>query len=172
METKNSLDRKRVTFIKVLNNLGARHILAILLSLVLSGAAIAFIGHTLYKSTQDELMLNAEMDVMQSTERFNNYLSVDKNTLIIAGYSVNDMLINDAPEKEILRYLTEQTEGLTGAIDKSFTGHKLTKDTDGKYKATYYINGKATNAADYQRKYKSDFQKCQQEMAELNKTSS
>lgn len=125
------MSSKKVAYRKVLENIGSRHLIAILISIVLSGVAIFNIGQMLYKSAHNELMLNAEMDVMQSTERFNNYLAADKNALIIAGYSVNNMLMNDAPKKEILRYLTEQTEGLTGAIDKSFTG--LYGWVDGEY---------------------------------------
>ncbi len=116
------MNSRNISFRKIIDNIGLRQILAILLSVLLSGSAIYYIGHTLYDVTRSELMLQGEMDVIESTERFNNYLAVDRNALIITGYTVNNHLVKKASTETILRYMEEQTEGLTGAIDKSFTG--------------------------------------------------
>lgn len=116
------MTNRNITIRKVIGNIGLKQIFAIFISLVLSGAAIYFMGNALYNSTRDKLLLQSEMNVNESTDRFNNYLAADKNALIIAGYTVNNFLMKDVTNDRILRYMTEQTEGLTGAIDKSFTG--------------------------------------------------
>ena len=107
---------------KVLKNLGRRQLTALILSFLLTGAAILFIGYSFYRSTKAELELRGEMDVIQSAERFNAYLSYDRNALIVAGYKVNSLLMKNAPAEDILRYLEAQTEDVTNAIDESFTG--------------------------------------------------
>ncbi len=107
---------------KALGILNIRHLLAIVLSIVLALGAVGYIGRMLYQSTQAELELRGEMDVIQSTDRFNAYLIVDKNVLIVAGNAVNQMLVSGASNQKILAYLTEQTESLMNTIAKSFTG--------------------------------------------------
>ena len=107
---------------KVLKNLGRRQLTALILSFLLTGAAILFIGYSFYRSTKAELELRGKMDVIQSAERFNAYLSYDRNALIVAGYKVNSLLMKNAPAEDILRYLEAQTEDVTNAIDESFTG--------------------------------------------------
>ena len=88
---------------KVLKNLGRRQLTVLILSFLLTGAAILLIGYSFYRSTKAELELRGEMDVIQSAERFNAYLSYDRNALIVAGYKVNSLLMKNAPTEEILR---------------------------------------------------------------------
>lgn len=107
---------------KALGILNIRHLLAIVLSIVLALGAVGYIGRMPYQSTQAELELRGEMNVLQSTDRFNAYLIVDKNVLIVAGIAVNQMLVSGASNQKILAYLTEQTESLMNTIAKSFTG--------------------------------------------------
>ena len=75
-----------------------------MLSIVLALGAVGYIGRMLYQSTQAELELRGEMDVLQSTDRFNAYLIVDKNVLIVAGNAVNQMLVSGASNQKILAY--------------------------------------------------------------------
>ena len=89
---------------KALGILNIRHLLAIVLSIVLALGAVGYIGRMLYQSTQAELELRGEMDVLQSTDRFNAYLIVDKNVLIVAGNAVNQMLVSGASNQKILAY--------------------------------------------------------------------
>lgn len=113
---------ERLSVRKVIDNLDRKHIAGILLWVVLTGAAISFIGQMLYRATQEELRLRGELDVIQSADRFNTYLIADRNALILAENGVNKLLVAGAPTENILNYITEETENLTGSLAKSFTG--------------------------------------------------
>ncbi len=75
---------RKITFMKVIRNIGGRHLLALVLSVVLSAIAIGMIGNMLFRSEQAKCELRGEMDVIESAERFNEYLAVDRNALIAA----------------------------------------------------------------------------------------
>ena len=113
---------EKISVRKAFKNLDGKHVLAILLWVVISGAAILFIGQMLYRSTETELELRGEQDVIQSAERFNSYLNETKNALMLAENSVDKMLIEGAPTEKILDYLVEETENLSLKLAKSFTG--------------------------------------------------
>lgn len=116
------MNKKRLSLSQVVKNFDRKHILTIILSITLSFAAISIMGSMLYQATQDELEMRGEIDVIQSSDRFNSYLIVDKNALIVAGNDVNKMLLDGAPTDEILEYLTTQSDNLTSTLAKSFTG--------------------------------------------------
>ena len=116
------MDEKRETTRAVLKNLGGRYLIALLLAMLISAAAISYIGQRLYITTDAELELRGEVDVARSAERFNSYLVFDRNALIIASYEVNRLLVADAPTEDILAYMTQQSERMIHAIDEDFTG--------------------------------------------------
>ena len=106
----------------VLRNLDRRHLIAIILSVFLSAAAIGYIGNMLYQSTRAELELRGEIDVIKSAERFDEYLVVDKNALLTAARGVNQMLLAQARTETILGYLVVQSDRMADAVAESFTG--------------------------------------------------
>lgn len=106
----------------VINNLDKKHIARIILSIILASFAIGFTGHILYNATHEELELRGEMDVVQSSDRFNSYLIVDKNALLVAANNVNKMLLDGSSNEEILEYITVQSDNLSDTLAKSFTG--------------------------------------------------
>jgi diguanylate cyclase (GGDEF)-like protein len=112
----------KTSIIKVLKNVGTKQLIAFLLAIILAGGAIGYLGSVLYKSVSAELKLRGEMDVIESSDRFSQYLIFDKNALKVAGYAVNNMLIHDASNKAILTYMEDQSERMKNALDKSFTG--------------------------------------------------
>ena len=116
------METKRPSVQDVIKNLDLKHLATIVLSIVLTVAAITVIGHMLYKSTQEGLELRGEMDVIQASDRFNAYLIVDKNALIMAANEVNWLLLEGKSTGEILDYITEQTQSLSDTLAKSFTG--------------------------------------------------
>lgn len=116
------MNTKPLPIREVIKNLDAKYLVTIILSIVITVAGISYVGHMLYRATQAELELRGEMDVIQSSDRFNSYLIVDKNALMAAGNAVNRMLISGASADEILEYITAQTESLSDTLAKSFTG--------------------------------------------------
>lgn len=112
----------KTSFVNVFKNLGPKHLITIILSVVLLGTAIGYMGTVLYKSVRAELKERGEMDVIESSDRFNQYLDFDKNELKVAGYSINNMLVKKASNEEILDYMEIQSKRMKNALDKSFTG--------------------------------------------------
>ena len=89
----------------VLKNLGSRHIVTIFISIVLTLGAIGYISDMLYQSVNKDLELRSEMDVIQSSDRFSQYLMLEKSELTLTGYTVNGMLIRKADNKQIQDFM-------------------------------------------------------------------
>ena len=58
--------------------------------------------------------------------------------------------------------------GTTGENNSKYTGYKMDKDKDGKYCATYFIDGKKVTRDKYALKYKDDAAKASAELKKLN----
>lgn len=57
----------------------------------------------------------------------------------------------------------------TDTVSSGFTGYKLKKDSDGKYKPTFYENGKTITQAEFMVKHKKEYSACKQELETKNK---
>ena len=106
----------------VLKNLGNRHVVTIFISIVLTLGAIGYISDMLYQSVNKDLELRSEMDVIQSSDRFSQYLMLEKSELTLTGYTVNGMLIRKADNKQIQDFMKAQSRRIKRSLDKSFTG--------------------------------------------------
>ena len=59
---------------------------------------------------------------MQSAKEFDGYFLVRKNTVMLAGHVVDEMIRNGQPNTEILEYLTAESLSIKKSIDKDYTG--------------------------------------------------
>ena len=116
------MNTKDLSISEVIKNLDRKHLATIALSVVMTIAAISFAGHMLYRATRSELELRGEMDVIQSSDRFNAYLIVDKNAMIVAANAVNKLLLEGASTEEILEYMKRESDSLSNTMARSFTG--------------------------------------------------
>ena len=106
----------------VFRNIGARSILAALIVFLLTVAATFVGGIQLYNSTKESIVLQGEVNAQQSAMSFDRYLLVRKNTVLLAGNVLNNMLTEDQPVSEILHYLTTESQSIKDSIDKDYTG--------------------------------------------------
>ena len=53
---------------------------------------------------------------------FDRYRLVRKNTVLLAGNVVNNMLGEDRPINEILEYLIDESQSIKDSIDRDYTG--------------------------------------------------
>ena len=57
-------------------------------------------------------MLQGEINAQQSAMSFDRYLLVRKNTVLLAGNVLNNMVTEDRPVSEILHYLTTESQSI------------------------------------------------------------
>ena len=79
-------------------------------------------GVQLYNSTKESIVLQGEVNAQQSAMSFDRYLMVRKNTVLLAGNVINNMLAEDQPVSEILHYLTTESQSIKDSIDENYTG--------------------------------------------------
>ena len=96
----------------VFKNIGARSIVAALIVFLLTVAATFVGGIQLYNSTKESIVLQGEVNAQQSAMSFDRYLLVRKNTVLLAGNVINNMLAEDQPVGEILHYLTTESQSI------------------------------------------------------------
>ena len=89
---------------------------------LLTVAATFVGGIQLYNSTKESIILQGEVNAQQSAMSFDRYLLVRKNTVLLAGNVVNNMLGEDRPINEILEYLIDESQSIKDSIDRDYTG--------------------------------------------------
>ena len=67
-------------------------------------------------------MLQGEVNAQQSAMSFDRYLMVRKDTVLLSGNVMNNMLQENRPISEILHYLTTESQSIKDSIDKDYTG--------------------------------------------------
>ena len=114
--------KTRSHFRDVFQNIGARSLAAALIVFLLTVSATFVGGLRLYRSTKESIVLQGEVNAQQSAMSFDRYLLVRKNTVLMAGNVVNNMLEEDQPVSEILHYLTTESQSIKDSIDRDYTG--------------------------------------------------
>ena len=62
------------------------------------------------------------MSAVQSAKDFDGYLLVCKNTVMLAGHVVDEMIKNGEATGEILDYLVAESQSIKKSIDMDYTG--------------------------------------------------
>ena len=107
---------------RIIRNMGTKSIVismaAFLFTVVLTGE----VGFHFYDTTKETIHLKAEVNAVESAKQFDNYLLVRKNTVVLAGHVVDEMLREGLPASEILEYLSAESLSIQKSIDKDYTG--------------------------------------------------
>ena len=106
----------------VFKNIGTKSIIAALTVFLLTVAATFAGGIKLYNSTKASIVLQGEVNALQSAESFDHYLMVRKNTVFLASNVINNMIKEARPNSEILNYLTNESQSIKDSIDQDYTG--------------------------------------------------
>lgn len=80
---------------EVFRNIGAKSIVAAVIVFFLTVSATFIGGLRLYNSTKESIVLQGEVNAQQSAMSFDRYLLVRKNTVLLAGNMINNMLEED-----------------------------------------------------------------------------
>ena len=76
----------------VIKNIGLKSVIASTLAFLLTVAATCVGGYRLYQSTKESIHLKGKINAVQSAKEFDGYLLVRKNTVILAGHVVDQMI--------------------------------------------------------------------------------
>ncbi|MBP5280321.1 MAG: response regulator [Erysipelotrichaceae bacterium] len=113
---------KRIPIREVVRNMGRRNIIASSVVFLLTVAVTFAGGYRLYVSVKQGINLQGRVNAVQSAKEFDSYLLVRKNTVILAGHVVDEMIRENQPNSEILEYLTAESLSIKKSIDKDYTG--------------------------------------------------
>ena len=115
-------NKRRFSFKEVVGNMGTRSVVASTLVFLLTIAVTCVGGYQFYRTTKESIHLQGRVNAVQSAKEFDNYLLVRKNTVILAGHVVDEMIREGLPNSEILEYLTAESLSIKKSIDKDYTG--------------------------------------------------
>lgn len=107
---------------EIIRNIGMRSIIASLFVFLLTISATCIGGYQLYKSTKESIHLQGKVNAVQSAKEFDGYLIIRKNTVMLAGSVVDEMIREGKPNSEILDYLTAESLSIKKSIDMDYTG--------------------------------------------------
>ena len=113
---------KRIPIREVIRNMGRRNVIVSFIVFLLTVAVTFAGGYRLYLSVKDGINLQGRVNAVQSAKEFDSYLLVRKNTVILAGHVVDEMIREKQPNSEILEYLTAESLSIKNSIDKDYTG--------------------------------------------------
>ena len=107
---------------EIVRNIGAKSIAASLLVFLLTVAATCVGAYSLYNSTKESIELQGRVSAVQASKDYDGYLLVRKNTVMLAGHVVDEMIREKKPASEILEYLTAESLSIKRSIDMDYTG--------------------------------------------------
>ena len=113
---------KEFRFREVLKKMGLRSVLASMLAFFITVALTSVVGYQFYRTTKENIHLQGKVNAVQSAKELDGYLLVRKNTVILAGHVVDEMILEGRPNSEILAYLSAESLSIKKSIDKDYTG--------------------------------------------------
>lgn len=107
---------------ETIKQMGTRSVIATTLAFLLTVSATCVGGYLLNNSTKKNIQLQCKVNAVQSSKAFDNYLVVRKNTVVLAGHVVDEMIREERPTSEIVDYLSAESVSIQKSIDKDYTG--------------------------------------------------
>ena len=107
---------------ELFKTMGARSVLVSMLMFLLTVAVTCVVGFQFYRTTKDNIHLQGRVNAVQSAKELDGYILVRKNTVILAGHVVDEMIRERRSNDEILDYLTAESLSIKKSIDKDYTG--------------------------------------------------
>ena len=107
---------------ELFKTMGARSVLVSMLMFLLTVAVTCVVAFQFYRTTKDNIHLQGRVNAVQSAKELDGYILVRKNTVILAGHVVDEMIREGRSNDEILDYLTAESLSIKKSIDKDYTG--------------------------------------------------
>lgn len=85
------------------------------------GVVLAYYN-MLYNQTRDGIIKNGQSAAIQSKNYLSEYLSTSIDAIKLTAYTMDGMIKNNKPNKEILDYLVGQSTAITSTVFENTTG--------------------------------------------------
>ena len=95
-------------FRDLFKTMGKRSVFISTLMFLLTVAVTCVVGFQFYRTTKDNIQLQGRVNAVQSAKELDGYILVRKNTVILAGHVVDEMIREGKSNKEILDYLSAE----------------------------------------------------------------
>ncbi|MBR3535651.1 MAG: hypothetical protein IKN85_07480 [Oscillospiraceae bacterium] len=83
---------------------------------------VLFYYRQIYQEKWKLMVRNGEMASVKAVSEMNNYLSISYDTIELTSHTLDKMINDGRSSKDILEYLTDQSDGIEAAIDKKSNG--------------------------------------------------
>lgn len=93
---------------ELFKTMGMKSVLVSMLMFLLTVTVTCIVGFQFYRTTKDNIHLQGRVNAVQSAKELDGYILVRKNTVILAGHVVDEMIREGKSNKEILDYLSAE----------------------------------------------------------------
>ena len=93
---------------ELFKTMGMKSVLVSMLMFLLTVAVTCVVGFQFYRTTKDNIHLQGRVNAVQSAKELDGYILVRKNTVILAGHVVDEMIREGKSNTEILDYLSAE----------------------------------------------------------------
>ncbi|MBQ3701629.1 MAG: cache domain-containing protein [Oscillospiraceae bacterium] len=107
---------------ELFKTMGMKSVLVSMLMFLLTVTVTCVVGFQFYRTTKDNIHLQGRVNAVQSAKELDGYILVRKNTVILAGHVVDEMIREGKSNEEILDYLSAESLSIKKSIDKDYTG--------------------------------------------------
>ena len=114
--------KKGYKFREVIHNLGVQSVIVSMLAFLVTVAVTCVVGSQFYRTTKENIHLQGKVNAVHSAKEFDGYLLARKNTVILAGHVVDDLMAEGRPNGDILDYLSAESLSIKKSIDPDYTG--------------------------------------------------
>lgn len=107
---------------EVIKNMGTRNVIISMLVFLITIVVTFIVGYSFYRTTKGNINLRGKVSVVESAKEFDAYLLIRKNTVMLAGHVVDEMIKRGRSNDEILNYMEAESVSIKKSIDKDYTG--------------------------------------------------
>ena len=121
-ESLSFMKNKKVDFFTTLFHLGPRTVTAIIIAILIAAMTLSAASQAFYKIVKDSISRQGELNAKRTSEEFKNHLISSKNSILLTAYTLNEMLDNNTPTEEMLRFMISETNNIQNSVNQEFTG--------------------------------------------------
>lgn len=113
---------KNISILEALENLGLRNMMIVVVIFIFALATLISGFYNIYTSSKERAFIQGELNVKEFSKLYDEYLSTSLNTVKLASYAIDNMILNGDSNEIIGRYMTAESDNIKEAIADEYTG--------------------------------------------------
>lgn len=113
---------KNISILEALENLGLRNMMIVVVIFIFALTTLISGFYNIYTSSKERAFIQGELNVKEFSKLYDEYLSTSLNTVKLASYAVDNMILNGDSNEIIGRYMTAESDNIKEAIADEYTG--------------------------------------------------